>query len=442
MTNYNFQKLKARSFDKSFKAEINYMLPEKYREIVNYSKNCKKIITMGANYSYAPAFFGKKSVCLDLSNFNKILFFSKKKKEITVEAGIKIIDLLNYLLNRGFWIPQIPGYPYITIGGAVAGNVHGKSSAIHGTFKNIVKKILLFHKNHGWINLSNQKNRELFDLTLGGLGLTGTIVTVTLKLVKFNYHNFLTKRYEVNSIMQTINYLNKFKKNKNLLVYSWNDASSLKKFGRGFVYVSKPIASGFKKKIKLSFKKNFFNYEIPFWNKYTSKIFNNLFFRFQKIKKKECIDSFEKTIFPYAGNENYFSFYGKKGFLETQLIVPLIHIDEFFKKFQDYYKTYEPEIILFSIKRINGKKKYIRFESDGICLTFDFTRKKKNLNFLKKIDQLCIQFEIIPSLIKDSRISKSIFNKCFKDSDLFKKKLYRFDKDRIYQSELSRRLKI
>ena len=70
------------------------------------------------------------------------------------------------------WIPQIPGYPLITLGGAVATNAHGKSCAVDGTIRNSIKNIFLYHKHSGWLNLSEKENNEIYELTIGGLGLT------------------------------------------------------------------------------------------------------------------------------------------------------------------------------------------------------------------------------------------------------------------------------
>ena len=440
MKNNYYEKSEMCSFDKRHKSLITFQKPEKYKDIENFSKNSKNLITFGSTYSYSPIFFDHKSTCLDLSKFNKILYFNSKKKVITVEAGIKIFELLNFTLKHKLWLAQLPGYPYISIGGAVATNIHGKSSGVDGTIKNSIKHLLIFHKKHGWINLSKNKNKEIFDLTIGGLGLTGTIVSVTLELKKFNFSNFLTTKYEVKSISETITILKKYKK-KNLLVYSWNDASTFDNLGRGFVYVSKPINKLKKKILELKFKKKP-KLLFPLWNKWTSIIFNAIFFKLQKFKKKKIIENFEKTIFPFAGNENYFHLYGKKGFIESQLIIPLGVIDDFFRELKKYYKIFKPEIILFSFKNMNGKQKFLRFEGEGICVTLDFTNKNKNLKFLNKIDFLCIKYGVTPSLIKDSRISKKIFNKCFSESNLFRKKLYKFDNKRVYQSELSRKLKI
>ena len=74
---------------------------------------------------------------------------------------------MNFTLSHNLWIPQLPGYPLITVGGAVAANSHGKSCAIHGTIRRSIESILLFHKTHGWMNLSEEENKEIFDLTIG-----------------------------------------------------------------------------------------------------------------------------------------------------------------------------------------------------------------------------------------------------------------------------------
>ena len=181
-----------KSFDRSYTTEAMLKRPDKYREIEKFSKESSKLITMGSNYSYAPIAFDKKSTVIDLSHFNRILSFDEKNKEITVEAGIKIFDFLNFTLDYNLWIPQLPGYPYISLGGAIATNAHGKSCGVDGTIRKSIKKIVLYHKINGWLNLSNEENKEIFDLTIGGLGLTGTIVSITFNLIEFNYTDFLT----------------------------------------------------------------------------------------------------------------------------------------------------------------------------------------------------------------------------------------------------------
>ena len=108
-----------------------------------------------------------------------------------------------------------------------------------------------------------------------------------------------------------------------------------------------------------------------------------------------------------------------------------------FKKLIDFPK---PVITLFSIKGMSGEHKYLRFEGDMICLTFDIVNNQKNLNFINELDKLYIKHEAVPSIIKDSRLKKEVFDKCYRFANEFREDLRNFDYKRSYRSELSDRL--
>jgi hypothetical protein len=91
---------------------------------------------------------------------------------------------------------------------------------------------------------------------------------------------------------------------------------------------------------------------------------------------------------------------------------------------------------------MSGEHKYLRFEGNMICLTFNIVKNEKNLNFVNELDKLYIQYDVVPSIIKDSRLKKEVFNKCYKFADEFRKDLRSFDHKRFYRSELSDRLEL
>ena len=126
--------------------------------------------------------------------------------------------------------------------------------------------LLIFHKDHGWINLSNDENKNIFDLTIGGYGLTGTIVSVTLKLIDFEGFNFQTSINKINSITETVNFI-KDNKEKNNLIYSWNRVDpNLQNFGDGLIFCNKINLQNKEKNLdilksdKPRFLSNFFHY--------------------------------------------------------------------------------------------------------------------------------------------------------------------------------------
>ena len=429
------------SFDRTISSNIIHSEPDRYKLLEDISFKSTNIINIGSNLSYSPLGFSNKSVSINIKKFNRILEFNDAERLITVEAGLTLIELLNFTLKYNLWIPQIPGYPSITIGGAVAANSHGKSCSIHGTIRNSIKSILLFHKKHGWMKLSENENKEIFDLTIGGIGLTGTIVNVTFKLLKTKSRRFVTKKLAVNTIEECKNKILQESANSSF-IYSWNMADNLKNFGKGIVYKNYVDDSMNDFKQFDECKNNFKPFFIPLWNKYSISFINFIYLKLNYLTKSKKKEDFLSVIFPFYRKENYFNFFGKKGFIESQLLIDEFKFDSFMLEFKNLFKKYEPTVTLFSLKNMSGKQELLRFEDNKICITFDYVNNSKNLLFMSKIDSLYEKYEILPSIAKDSRISKEIFNKSYKNSSVFIKKLREFDKERIYQSEISRRLEI
>ena len=429
------------SFDRTISSNIIHSEPDRYKLLEDISFKSTNIINIGSNLSYSPLGFSNKSVSINIKKFNRILEFNDAERLITVEAGLTLIELLNFTLKYNLWIPQIPGYPSITIGGAVAANSHGKSCSIHGTIRNSIKSILLFHKKHGWMKLSENENKEIFDLTIGGIGLTGTIVNVTFKLLKTKSRRFVTKKLAVNTIEECKNKILQESANSSF-IYSWNMADNLKNFGKGIVYKNYVDDSMNDFKQFDECKNNFKPFFIPLWNKYSISFINFIYLKLNYLTKSKKKEDFLSVIFPFYRKENYFNFFGKKGFIESQLLIDEFKFDSFMLEFKNLFKKYEPTVTLFSLKNMSGKQELLRFEDNKICITFDYVNNSKNLLFMSKIDILYEKYEILPSITKDSRISKEIFNKSYKNSSVFIKKLREFDKERIYQSEISRRLEI
>ena len=89
---------------------------------------------------------------------------------------------------------------------------------------------------------------------------------------------------------------------------------------------------------------------------------------------------------------------------------------------------------------MSGEQNFLRFEDNKVCVTFDFIKNKSSISFMNEVDKLYTKYDILPSVVKDSRINKEVFYKTYKQAFDFKKKLYEFDKKRSYKSEASKRL--
>ena len=97
---------------------------------------------------------------------------------------------------------------------------------------------------------------------------------------------------------------------------------------------------------------------------------------------------------------------------------------------------------MLSLKNMSGEQKFLRFEDKKICITFDYVNNNSSLLFMSEIDKLYNKYDILPSIIKDSRLSREVFMKTYKHLKEFKDRLYNFDRKRVYKSEVSNRLGI
>ena len=135
-----------------------------------------------------------------MSNFKKIISFDKKGGFITVQAGLSLKDLLEEIIPYGWFIPVSPGTKNVTIGGMIASNVHGKNQHLVGCIINHISYIKLLINN----KIVKVKKNKLFNLTFGGMGLTGVIIEIKIKLLKINSDKILQEKIFFNKLSNLI----------------------------------------------------------------------------------------------------------------------------------------------------------------------------------------------------------------------------------------------
>ena len=162
----------------------NHQRPDRLRMLNDRNEEFQ--IPRGAGLSYAPASFGKDRLIRDMCSFDRILEFDESSKIVVVEAGISLKKLLTWSFSKQLFLPVLPGQPEITVGGCVAANVHGKNPYKDGTFMEQVEWIELSHPTLGTKIISRSNEKKIFNATCGGLGLTGIITKVALKLQKLS----------------------------------------------------------------------------------------------------------------------------------------------------------------------------------------------------------------------------------------------------------------
>lgn len=431
------------SLDRYFSCKTKYIEPDRYRNLLNLSGGINHI-AQGSGISYVPASFGKDSHVIGMRSFNRILDFDINEKTISVEAGITLGKLYNFLLPYKLCLPVQPGHPQITVGGCIACNVFGKNQVRHGLFSSSIIEIQLYHPLHGILNLSRNENSEIFELTCGGFGLTGIILSAKLRLDDIISNLINVNNSEVKNLSETFITLEKLKDKADML-YTWNDLStSGKNFGHGFIITGKFSEEYFAIKDNYKFKelnphKHKF-YPPRIFNKVTVPFLNLLFYiQNVKIKPEQRISYFDFS-YPVANKVFYFDLFGKGGFIEQQILVLKGSYEGYLLGFEKLVKRCKPLIALCSCKAFSGRQRLLNFNGEGIVLSLDIPNLPEHKNFLNELDNLNIEFGAIGNICKDSRISKEAVSRQYKEYNEFRSRLHNFDPKRLFISELSKRL--
>lgn len=145
-------------------------------------------LAYGQGRSYGDTCHNDDAVLLTTGQHQKIISFDTQTGILQAQAGAVLADILSSIGDSGWFLPVVPGTKFVTLGGAIANDIHGKNHQTRGTFGCHVKGFQLWRSDTGSLNCSRQENAELFNTTIGGLGLTGVITHANIQLMKVPSH--------------------------------------------------------------------------------------------------------------------------------------------------------------------------------------------------------------------------------------------------------------
>jgi decaprenylphospho-beta-D-ribofuranose 2-oxidase len=426
------------SFDGAVRLTALHQRPDRYRhldEIVGRS-----LIARGGGYAYSAASFGADSCSLDMTAFDRLLAFDPLRSTLKVEAGARIIDVLKWAINRGLQLPVFPGYPLVTIGGCIAGDVHGKNPWRDGTFADWVEAITIFHPDKGYVNVSSETDPTLFRLTCGGFGLTGVIVDATLRLISLPGTDVELISQPVGSLPEAVDRL---ANSTDDFSYSWHDASPTKNFGRGLVNTGRWVQrerGDHSLRYRPIDARTRAGIPVSLWNSTTVRCANALFYRINGHWRPRRRMSFLEAGFPLARNVAYLAGFGRPGMREIQILLDEIHIGPFIRELEQLVARERPPLVMASLKRFSGKQSSLSPTGMGYLIAIDLRPGSAANHFMARIDDLMLDMEGQPNLSKDSRISCQVAARSIRNYANFAEALCRYDPSRRFASGLSERI--
>jgi FAD/FMN-containing dehydrogenase len=387
-------------------------------EIPDFSDE-EKYLAYGLGKSYGDSCLNPQGNIISTSYMNRIISFDASNGILRVESGITLEKCIEFLIPRGWFLPVTPGTKLITVGGAVANDVHGKNHHIRGTFGCHITQFELLRSDNSRLICSKIENSDLFEATIGGLGLTGIITWVEFQCIKCNGPVIEMENIKFRSLDEFFE-INEKSKGYEYTV-SWLDTNSL---SSGIYSRGNFAPSEFQLPYKINHSKLPFPFEIELINPLTVKIFNILYYSKQFNDFEHSYIDFEPFFYPLDAVFDWNKVYGKKGFLQYQFVIPLEYGSKYLEKILKTIVSIGNSSFLTVLKTFGSIKSpgLMSFPKEGITVAIDFRMTGKSI-----LDKLEIADKIVKNCggaiypAKDARMSSENFKNFYPQWEIFSK---------------------
>ena len=407
----------------------------------------EKISIRGMGRSYGDASLGDKKMLVLSSQWeDKIVSFDDKTGVIKAYAGISLEKILENSIPHGWFLPVSPGTRFVSLGGAVASNVHGKNQHCVGSFGEHVV-VLGIHTEKGYIECSGDNNADLFYATIGGYGLTGYIEFVTLKLKRITSVIIRTKEIKVCNIEELIYTLDEHGAHSEYSI-AWIDIFGKgRQLGRGVVYLGEHLEDPHPQWPLLhQWKRTFL---VPkrfpgfFLNLLSNKLLNEIFYRKTHKGMTDKTSSFEKWFYPLDLLLQWNHLYGIKGFVQYQFSMPKKYGVEVVRKVLKCIQEHDIFSFVMGLKQTRKDVAALPFCDDGYTLGMDFSlRCPKVFTVLDKLDKIILNNNGRCYLTKDARLRPDIFRLMYPEYPQWINTVTKYCPEKKYYSSLARRLEL
>ncbi|QLH53761.1 MAG: Putative oxidoreductase [Candidatus Kapaibacterium sp.] len=384
-------------------------------------ENCNKVLPFGLGRSYGDVCLVDNGILIDTTELKHLIRFDQENGILHCESGVTLEQILKHIVPKGWFLPVTPGTKYITVGGAIANDVHGKNHHKAGSFGHYVKSFDLLRSDGSIVHCSPEENPELFQATIGGLGLTGLILNAEFTLKKIPSEYLYLQTIKFKSISEFFEINDASEKNFEYTV-AWVDLTngSLNSvrgiYQRANHFFSDQSVKQKKSKISIPFV-------LPFSliNNLSIFIFNALYYSKQFDKYAEHIIHYDPFFYPLDGVNNWNYLYGRKGFLQYQFVIPKDNCERNLLTILNEIKKLGLSSFLTVLKTFGNKPKagILSFPREGLTLAIDFPITQDIFQKLNKLDSTVVDFGGALYPAKDARMSSKIFHESYPEVNNF-----------------------
>lgn len=408
--------------------------------------SASELVARGLGRSYGDQAISRKGVVAVNTRMHHFLNWNETDGLLECEAGCSLEEIISAFAPRG-WLPMIcPGTKFVTIGGAIANDIHGKAHHADGSFVNCVESFTILLADGNIVTASRTENEDLFVANFGGLGLLGVILTAKIRLRKIETTYFRQQSFKVKNLGDMLAALDKYQ-HFNYSV-AWIDSLAKgKKLGRGVLTVGESAylrdLSPKLKKQPLAVHKTS-KLSVPFFlpafvlNNFSVSILNKLI-GFVQNSSKDFVH-YEKFFFPLDMINNWNRGYGKRGFIQYQFVIPEQNGEAVLRKIMEKIARSGCTPFLNVFKKMGAGQGILSFPFAGYTLAIDFPVTPGLKAFTKQLDKEVLAAGGRIYLGKDAMLDKEMFQQMYPQYQRWLEIKQKYDPNNRFSSDISRRL--
>ena len=397
-----------------------------------------KGIARGMGRSYGDSSLA--DTVIDLTTLDYLLDFDHVSGRLRCSAGATLNDLLNIIVSKGWFIPVTPGTKYVTVGGAIASDVHGKNHHLSGSFSDYILNFKLLIADGSIVTCSRDDNPDLFYATCGGMGLTGIILEADLRLLSINGAYVHKTTYKVTSLTELLELF----AIHNEITYSvaWLDCMQKgKSLGRSLLMLGEHADISNHQKSKHVPVSIPFDMPDSLLNPLSISIFNRLYYSLAPANQNSKLVHLDSFFYPLDVFGEWHRLYGKRGFLQYQFVIPKEAGVEAITAILEKIADSKLGSFLAVLKVFGkGNRNLLSFPMEGYTLALDFKIGRYTFELLDQLDDMVLDYGGRVYLTKDSRMSEKTFKHGYPSWEEFAAIRQKYGASEVFNSHQSGRL--
>lgn len=417
--------------------EAQLLTPSSCAALHAVVKRERSLIARGMGRSYGDS--ANASKVLQTSYCDHFVEFDEKTGRLTAEAGIILREILKVIVPSGWFLPVTPGTSYVTLGGAIASDVHGKNHHIAGTFGQHVQSISMVLGKGEVVTASQVENADLFHATCGGMGLTGVIISATIQLIPIRSSLINQKSIKADCIEAACE---AFEDNSSS-TYSvaWIDCLAKgKSLGRSVLMLGEHAESG---GLEIDIKDPIyvpFNTPSALLNSVTMKTFNGAYWHKTKHNQTQIVPLMP-YFYPLDAIGTWNKLYGRNGFVQYQFVLPkaagAAGMRNILRKISESGTgSFLAVLKMFGVQNQN----LLSFPIEGYTLALDFKMNSETGVLIKELDVMVVDLGGRIYLTKDALMSEQTFKITYPQWENFEKIREKYGAVDRFVSSQSKRL--